>query len=228
MKVNCDLGESAETAADGRQVELLRLVDLANVCCGAHAGSRELTRVTMRQCAEAGVKVGAHPGYPDPEHFGRRMLFGVEYDAAAVAEMVSEQVGFARDAAREAGLELYHVKPHGALYNEAAKDGEVAEAIAAGVKLVARDVFLMGLAKSVMVGVFRRAGFVVLRESFADRRYTPEGLLVPRSEAGAMIESVEEARRQMTRLAEFSDTVCVHSDSPGALEMLRGIRVSGA
>jgi len=213
-------------AQDGRQMEMLRLVDLANVCCGAHAGSRELTRLTMRQCAEAGVKVGAHPGYPDPEHFGRRMLFGVTYDAVAIRELVGEQVGFAQEAAREEGCELYHVKPHGALYNEAAANGEVAEAIAAGVKQVAQDLFLMGLAKSVMVGVFRRAGFVVLREAFADRRYTAEGLLVPRSETGAMIEDVEEARAQLVRLGRFSDTVCVHSDSPGALNMLRGIRLN--
>jgi UPF0271 protein len=116
------------------------------------------------------------------------------------------------------------VKPHGALYNEAAVNGEVAEAIAVGVRRVVRDVFLVGLAKSTMVNVFRRQGFVVLREAFADRRYTTDGLLMPRTEAGALITDPAEARLQMERLSEFSDTVCVHGDSPGALELIAAIR----
>ena len=224
MKINCDLGEIEAMAADGRQEQILKLVDLANVCCGAHAGSLELTRLTMQQAAEARVKVGAHPGYPDRAHFGRRPLFGTEVDAKGVADLVAEQVALAVEAAREAGLELYHVKPHGALYNEAAANGEVAEAIALGVRRVLKDVFLMGLAGSVMVSVFRRQGFVVLREAFADRRYTEQGLLVPRSEAGSMIEDPREACEQLERLKSFADTVCVHGDSRGAVEMLEALR----
>jgi len=212
MLINCDLGESWPLQQSGRQREILGLCQLANVCCGAHAGDRDLTR-----------RVGAHPGYPDPEHFGRRPRFGVQSDATAIAQLVAEQVGFALDAAKEAGLDLYHVKPHGALYNEAAADGEVAEAIAEGVRRVVRDVFMVGLANSVMVGVFKRQGFVVLRESFADRRYTDAGLLVPRTEPNALIHDPAEARAQLERLKAFSDTVCVHSDSPNALELLRAI-----
>ena len=224
VSINCDLGEIEAMAKDGRQEQILSRVDLANVCCGAHSGSAELTRLTMRQAASAGVKVGAHPGYPDPEHFGRRPLFGIEYDGEQIADMVAEQVSLAKQAANEVGLRLYHVKPHGALYNEAAVNGELAEAIAKGVRRAERDVFLVGLAKSTMLGVFKRAGFVVLREAFADRRYTEDGLLVPRSEAGAMIEDVVEAKAQFARLAEFSDTVCVHGDSPGVLAMLEALR----
>lgn len=224
LKINCDLGESEAMASDGRQQKILQWVDLANVCCGAHAGSLELTRLTMRQAAEAKVRVGAHPGYPDREHFGRRALFGIEYDAQQVSELVADQVAVAIEAARAAGLELNHVKPHGALYNEAAVNGEVAEAIARGVKRVMRDVFLIGLANSTMVGVFKRQGFVVMRESFADRRYTQQGLLTPRTQADALISDAAEAREQMERLAGFSDTVCVHGDSPGALEILAALR----
>ncbi len=223
MLINCDLGESELMAADGRQQRILSMIQLANVCCGEHAGSRDLTKLTMRQCFDAKVKTGAHPGYPDPEHFGRRPLFGVEYDAQQISELVSAQVAFAKEAAEEAGLALYHVKPHGALYNEAAENGEVAEAIAKGVRKVLRDVFLVGLAKSVMVGVFRRQGFVVLREAFADRRYTAEGLLVPRSSPDALIHDPEEAHRQMLQLKRFSDTICVHSDSPNSLQMLKAL-----
>jgi UPF0271 protein len=178
----------------------------------------------MEQAAQAGVRVGAHPGYADREFFGRRPLFGKTLGAKDIVDLVSEQVGNAVEAADEFGLKLYHVKPHGALYNEAAEEGEVAEAIALGVRQVLRDVFLMGLAKSTMVGVFRRQGFVVLREAFADRRYTAEGLLVPRTEPGAMVEDAREAREQMLRLAGFCDTVCVHSDSPHALDLIRALR----
>lgn len=222
--INCDLGESELMAADGRQEKILTLVQLANVCCGAHAGNADLTKLTMRQCFEARVRAGAHPGYPDPEHFGRRSLFGVKYDAQQISGLVSDQVALAKEAAEASGLALYHVKPHGALYNEAAENGEVAEAIAKGVRKVVRDVFLVGLAKSVMVGVFRRQGFVVLREAFVDRRYTAQGLLVPRSAPDAVIEDPEEARRQMLQLRRFSDTICVHSDSPNSVKMLQALK----
>ncbi len=221
---NCDLGESEEMLRSGDQQSLLQLVDLANVCCGGHAGSRELTRLTMLQVASAGIRAGAHPGYPDREHFGRRSLFGVQYGPKEVADFVAEQVFLAAQAAQEAGLKLYHVKPHGALYNEAVRDGEVAEAIAHGVRSVARDVFLLGLSGTVMVNVFRRQGFVVLREAFADRRYTPDGQLVPRSEPGALVGDAHVAAEQLQRLAGRFETACVHSDSPGALEMLRELK----
>lgn len=223
MLINCDLGESDLMAADGRQQKILTLIQLANVCCGAHAGNADLTRLTMRHCFEAKVRAGAHPGYPDPDHFGRRPLFGIEYDAQQISDLVSDQVAFAKEAAEAAGLALYHVKPHGALYNEAAENGEVAEAIAKGVRKVLRDVFLVGLAKSVMVGVFRRQGFVVLREAFADRRYTAHGLLVPRTAPDALIHDPDEARCQMLVLKRFSDTICVHSDSPNCFQLLKAL-----
>lgn len=224
LLINCDLGESETMAQDGRQERILSRIHLANVCCGAHAGSAALTRLTMKHCFVAGLRVGAHPGYPDPDHFGRRSLFETVYNSAQVTALVADQVAFAKEAAAEAGLQLYHVKPHGALYNEASVNGEVAEAIAKGVRQVLRDVVLVGLAGSVMIEVFRRQGFVALRESFADRRYTPEGLLVNRSIHGALIEEPSEARRQMDRLAIFSDTVCVHGDSVNAIEILEAIQ----
>jgi UPF0271 protein len=224
MNWNCDLGESEAMVETGEQQAFLRLVDLANVCCGAHAGSVELTELTMQQVAAASVKAGAHPGYPDREHFGRRPLFGTTFRAADLVEIVASQVAVAQKAARKAGLHLFHVKPHGALYNEAARDGEVAEAIATGVRQVAPDVFLVGLSGSVMVNVFRRQGFVVLREAFADRRYTADRQLAPRTEPGALIEDPIEAAFQLRHLAGGFDTVCVHSDSPGGLALLSALR----
>lgn len=223
MLLNCDLGESPALFESGAQRELLRYLHLANVCCGAHAGSPELTRATFREAAAAQVRAGAHPGYPDPEHFGRRPLFGKQFNAAAVTDFVATQVAFARDAAREAGLELTHVKPHGALYNEAAADGEVAAAIARGVQLAAPGAVLIGLAGSVMLPVFRRQGFVIWREGFADRRYTEAGLLVPRSEPGAVLDDPALAIAQYAQLQRRCDTLCVHSDSPNAMAMLQAL-----
>ena len=223
LLINCDLGESWLLQRSGRQREILALCDLANVCCAAHAGDRDLTRATMAEAAEVGVRVGAHPGYPDPEHFGRRSLYRVSYDLDAIAQIVAEQVALAIDAAAQEGLVLYHVKPHGALYNEAASDADVAAAIAEGVGRVAPDLVLLGLANSIMIDVFSSLGFAVLRESFADRRYTAAGLLIPRSEPDALIEDPVVARAQTQLLASFSDTVCVHSDSRNALALLAAI-----
>ncbi len=226
--INCDVGESWESYRGGEQAELLALCELANVCCGAHAGDAELTRRTMAQVAASGVRAGAHPGYPDREHFGRRPRFRQAYGAGAVREMVAEQVSLAAAAAREAGLALHHVKPHGALYNEASaatdEAGELAEAIGAGVALVEREVRLVGLAGTQMLRVWRRMGFAVLREAFADRRYTAEGLLRARSEAGAMIETREEMEQQVRELAGKADTFCVHGDSSEAVKRLRELR----
>lgn len=228
MSINCDLGESWEAYRSGEQAEWLALADLANVCCGAHAGDLELTRATMRQVAASGKRAGAHPGYADREHFGRRPMFGKPLNARQVKELVAEQVGVAKEAAAEAGLRLYHVKPHGALYNEASattgEGGEVAEAIALGVKQAERDIFLVGLAGSQMLRVFKRMGFAVLRESFADRGYTKDGLLIPRGEAGAMLEDEEEIENQVRRLSPGTDTFCVHGDSAAALQKLRLLR----
>lgn len=228
MTLNCDLGETWELRENGTQRRLLELIDLANVGCGAHAGDAALTEATFADAAEVcrthPLRVGAHPGYPDLEHFGRRPLYGIQFDATGIVDLVSEQVQFAMQAARRQGLTLYHVKPHGALYNEAAVNGEVAEAIALGVRRVVKDIFLVGLAGSVMVNVFRRQGFVVLREAFADRRYTAQGLLVPRTEPGAMIETPEEALEQRKRLEKIADTLCVHGDGPQALEFVTALR----
>ncbi len=228
MTVNCDLGESWEAFHSGEQAAWIAVADLANVCCGGHAGDAELTRATMRQVAEAGKRAGAHPGYPDKENFGRHPLFGAPLNARQVSALVAEQLGFAREAAQEAGLRLYHVKPHGALYNQASaatpEAGELAEAIAIGVRQVERDIFLMGLAGSQMLRVFRRMGFAVLRESFADRGYTKEGLLIPRGEPGAMLESEDEIRDQVRRLSPGADTFCVHGDGAEALRKLKLLR----
>jgi UPF0271 protein len=226
--INCDLGESWDSYRSGEQAELLALCDLANVCCGAHAGDAELTRLTFLQIAGSQIRAGAHPGYPDREHFGRRRLYGTVYGAREIAEMVSEQVALAERLAREAGTRLRHVKPHGALYNEASEAtdeaGELAEGIALGVKAVDRELWLVGLSGSQMLRVWRRMGFSVLREGFADRRYTEEGLLAPRADGEGFVRTNEEMAAQVERLRPATDTFCVHGDSEEAREKLRELR----
>jgi len=143
-----------------------------------------------------------------------------------VADLVARQTEIAAQAAHICGQRIYHVKPHGALYNDASVEetgGEVAEAIAEGVKRVEREVFLVGLAGSVMLRVWKRAGFVVLRESFADRGYTPAGLLIPRGHPGALIEDVDKVLENLPHLAAISDTVCVHGDGPNAFKLAQAI-----
>ncbi len=220
--INCDLGESWEQFHSGEQLRLLEYLHLANVCCGAHAGDKNLSLATFEQIARfrTRLRAGAHPGYPDRENFGRLPRFGNPYTAKQVAELVATQVSFAVEAAATFGLKLYHVKPHGALYNEAASNGEVAEAIAQGVRRAAEDVFLVGLAGSVMLRVFKRQGFTVLREAFADRRYDAHGLLLPRGQAGALLEDSHEIAAQVETLRKRADTFCVHSDSPNAVARL--------
>ena len=158
IDLNCDMGEVPEAIADGTQEALLRSITSANVACGGHAGDEATMRTTVEQALKAGVAVGAHPGYPDRENFGRLEL---KMPAEAVANSIYEQVRVLAEVAAKCGAKLVHVKPHGALYNQAVKNRELAEAIAQGVAKYSKDLVLMGLAESLMLEVFREAGFAV-------------------------------------------------------------------
>jgi UPF0271 protein len=217
--LNADVGERPEALADGSEEALLRLLDWANIACGGHAGDDQSMRQVSALCRSLGVQVGAHPSYPDRERFGREEL---NLPAEAITEAVFEQV---RALARIAG-EVRHVKPHGALYNTAARDPAVAAAIAGGVARWSRDVTLVGLAGSRMIEVWRGQGFTIAEEAFADRRYEPDGSLRSRRFPGALITDPSEAAAQALRLAPTADTLCIHSDTPGALEIARAVRAA--
>ena len=193
IDLNCDMGELPEAIADGTQEALLRSITSANVACGGHAGDERTMRTTIEQAMRAGVAVGAHPGYPDRENFGRLEL---KMSAEAVANSVYEQVRALAEVAAKCGIKLVHVKPHGALYNQAVKNRELAEAIAKGVAKYSKDLVLMGLAESLMLEVFRKAGFAVAAEAFADRRYEPDGTLRSRKFENALIRDPAEAAPQ--------------------------------
>src|SRR6266566_382764 len=227
IDLNCDMGELPEAIADGTQEALLRSITSANVACGGHAGDEHTMRTTIEQALRAGVAIGAHPGYAGRANFGRLEL---KLSAEAIAESVFEQVRALADVASRCGARMVHVKPHGALYNQAVRNRELAGAIAKGVARWNRDVVLVGLAGSPMLDVFREAGFAVAAEAFADRRYEPDGTLRSRKFEDALIRNPEEAAWQALSMVERgvviafdgsevlvdAQTLCIHGDTPGA------------
>ncbi len=230
MDLNCDMGELPEAIADGTQEALMRSITSANVACGGHAGDEQTMRATIEQALRWKVAIGAHPGYPDRANFGRLEL---KLPAAAVADSVYEQVKALAEIAAACGTRIPHVKPHGALYNQAVRNRELAQAIAKGVARWRKDVVLVGLAGSPMLEVFREAGFAVAAEAFADRRYEPDGTLRSRKFDDALIRDPEEAARQALsitqrgvvvardggEIAVGAQTICIHGDTPGAPEI---------
>lgn len=221
IDLNADLGEGGPV-----DTELMAIVTSASVTCGFHAGRPADILQTLRRAAAAGVVVGAHPSYADREGFGRRDL-----DVAAddVRAGVVYQIGALDALARVAGTAVRYVKPHGALYNRAAWDPEVADAlIRAVVDTGPRP--LLALAGSTLVRRARAAGLEVHEEGFADRSYAPDGSLLSRSQPGAVIETVPEVVEQARALALGRgsgvplSSICVHGDTPGALELVRAVR----
>ncbi len=230
IDLNCDMGELPEAIADGTQEALLRSITSANVACGGHAGDERTMRTTIEQALRAGVAIGAHPGYAGRANFGRLEL---KLPAETIAESVFEQVRALAEIAAACGARLAHVKPHGALYNQAVRSRELAEAIAKGVARWSRDVVLVGLAGSPMLDVFREARFAVAAEAFADRRYELDGTLRSRKFEDALIRDPAEAARQALSIAQrgivtahdgtevklSAQTICIHGDTPGAPEI---------
>jgi UPF0271 protein len=210
VTLNCDLGELADTALEAA---LMEHITWANVACGAHAGDEDTMERTIRLALAHGVQVGAHPGYPDRANFGRVVL---PMTGDEIAATVEEQLQRLDAIARRLGARVRHVKPHGALYNLAAKDRSVALAVARGVGQWRADVTLVGLAGSVMLEAWREEGFAVAAEGFADRAYDAGGTLRPRSQPGALIIDPAEAALQAVRLMRSTDTICIHGDTPGA------------
>jgi UPF0271 protein len=235
IDLNCDMGEYPEAVVDGTQEALMRSVTSVNIACGGHAGAGEMMRATIEQALRHGVAIGAHPGYADRANFGRVEL---QLSAEEVADSVFEQVVALANIAESCGARVTHVKPHGALYNQAARDRVLAGAIGAGVARWGREVVMVGLAGSVMLEAFREAGFAVAAEAFADRRYEADGSLRSRKFADALISDPAEAAQQALqivregtvtaangeRISIRSQTLCGHGDTQGAIEIAGGVR----
>ncbi|WP_404469228.1 LamB/YcsF family protein [Sutcliffiella horikoshii] len=236
VDLNSDLGESFGAYTIGNDEEVLQYISSANIACGFHAGDYNVLMKTVKKAAELGVSVGAHPGFPDLAGFGRRDMHMSKQE---IFNLVVYQIGAIQAAARVAGTQVHHVKPHGALYNLASKDEMVSTAIAEAVHSVDPDLILFGLAGSKLVRAGENVGLRVAQEVFADRTYQQDGTLTPRSHAKAMIHDADLAVERVLRMVTDgkvtavngedifiqADTICVHGDEPEALEFVRKLRV---
>jgi UPF0271 protein len=213
IDLNCDLGEGC-----GNDAELMTLITSANVSCGFHAGDSATAHTALKLAAKHGVQVGAHPGYADRANFGRVEL---AMNEEAVFELCLYQVGALIGLAHSAGVRMRYVKPHGALYNQASRDDAYARPIVTAAEILKLPV--MGLPGSRLESLCK-TGFIA--EGFADRRYLPDGSLVPRSRPDAFVHDVDEAVTQADRLMREHGvrTLCVHGDNPQALDFVRGLR----
>jgi UPF0271 protein len=235
IDLNCDMGESFGRYVIGNDEAMMPYITSANIACGLHAGDPLVMEGTVRLAQEHGVGIGAHPGLPDLQGFGRRMM---QLAPEEVEAFVLYQIGALAAFAKAAGAKLVHVKPHGALYNLAARDRPLAEAIARAVARFSRQLILVGLANSLLVQAGLEAGLPVAREAFADRAYEADGSLRPRRLPGAVLEDPAQAAEQAVRIARDglvvaysgeevsvqAETLCLHGDTPTAIEIAKTIR----
>ncbi|MEJ5222986.1 MAG: 5-oxoprolinase subunit PxpA [Anaerolineales bacterium] len=233
IDLNCDLGESFGRYTLGDDAALMPFITSANIACGFHAGDPVVMQSTVRLAKRHGVAVGAHPGWPDLQGFGRREMTTAPDEVEA---LVLYQVGALAAFARAEGVDLTHVKPHGALYNQSARDPALAAAIARAVRRFSRDVILVGLAGCGLAAAGVEAGLRVAHEGFPDRNYNPDGTLMSRSLPGAVIEDPQQVAQHAVRLARegirfggqviVPDTLCLHGDNPHAAENARTVRAA--
>jgi UPF0271 protein len=228
------MGEFTGEAAIAKDAALMDYVSSVNIACGAHAGNEEVMRRTAENAIAKGVAIGAHPGYRDAENFGRAPM---ELPAGEVFDMVAEQVSALKKIAAELGGALHHVKPHGALYNQAAKDAELAATVANAVRSVDAGLAFYGLSQSHLITEAKKLGLKTFSEVFADRTYQNDGSLTPRSLPGALLTDTYDAVVQVLEMVTLgrvktlageripidAETICIHGDGEHALEFARAI-----
>lgn len=234
MSPNVSIDLNADVGEGMRDEELLPFLTSVNVACGVHAGDPSTMDETVALATARGLRIGAHPGYPDRENFGRVVM---EMPADGIERLVLYQIAALEGFVRSRGGSVTHVKPHGALYHAGAEFPDVARAIAEGARRFRTDIVLVGAPGSLLVEAGREAGLPVAEEAFADRRYLPDGTLMPRGNPGAVLTDPEEAAEQALRLTRDAsvvaadgsilsiraDTLCVHGDTPGAPRIARRI-----
>lgn len=230
IDLNCDLGEGSAYDAD-----LMPWITSANIACGAHAGDETTMRATVKLAREHDVAIGAHPGHRDRDHFGRLEL---SIPPAEVFQLVLDQIRLLQRIAAEEGANVKHVKPHGALYNQAARDPALACAIAVAVREADPALVLFGLSGSALISAGRDQGLATASETFADRSYQADGSLTPRSLSGALLATVEDACDQVLLMiregrvkaldgsivALKTETICLHGDGPHAVGFAKALR----
>ena len=237
IDLNADLGEGYGAWTMGDDAAMLAIVSSANVACGGHAGDPDTMAKTLQLAKRQGVVTGAHPSYPDIAGFGRRRL---PMMPAEIQRFTAAQIGALIAIGRLVGQPISYVKPHGALANVAAEDAEVADAIIRAVHAVDPHLAILAISGTMLEQVARQRGVPVFSEIFADRGYTPDGLLVPRSDPGAMIHDPDVAAKRLLGFVQnwqmptvggapvtlAADSVCIHGDSPDAVAMAGHIRAS--
>lgn len=235
MDINCDMGESFGRYTLGEDESMMGFATSVSIACGWHAGDPEVMAKTVRLAARHSIAVGAHPGYPDLLGFGRRKM---ETFPGEIKNYVLYQVGALYGFLREHKLRLQHVKPHGALYNLAAKDEETASEIISAVKAFNPELILVAPAGSIFAEMAVSAGLAVAREAFIDRAYLADGQLAPRSMEGAVIHDPDSIRKRVLSLARSgrlptieggqieleASTICIHGDTPGAWRLAQTVR----
>ncbi|EHK3038646.1 MULTISPECIES: 5-oxoprolinase subunit PxpA [Escherichia] len=232
IDLNADLGEGCASDA-----ELLTLVSSANIACGFHAGDAQTMQASVREAVKNGVAIGAHPGFPDRENFGRTAM---QLPPETVYAQTLYQIGALAAITHAEGGVMRHVKPHGMLYNQAAKDPQLADAIAKAVHACDPALILVGLAGSELIRAGKHYGLTTRQEVFADRGYQADGSLVPRSQPGALIEDEEQSLAQTLEMVQNgrvksitgewtpveAQTVCLHGDGEHALAFARHLRAA--
>ena len=235
VDLNCDLGESFGNYTCGMDASVIPHISSANVACGFHAGDPLVMQKTVALAAKYGTAVGAHPGFPDLVGFGRRNM---AVSPAELKAMVIYQVGALKAFCRSQGVTLQHVKPHGAMYNMAAKDRKLADAICEAIAEVDSNLILLGLSGSEMLKAAEAKGLRCASEVFADRAYEPDGSLTPRALEGSVITDEEEAIKRVLQMVKSgtvvarngqvipirADSICLHGDGVKAVEFARRIR----
>ena len=231
IDLNCDMGEGETEASAALDRELMQFISSCSIACGGHAGSEHSMRQTAASALNAGLRIGAHPSYPDRENFGRQSM---SISESALSAAITEQTAALKAIVTELGGELSFVKPHGALYNDMARDAELTSLVVTTIKAFDPTLKIMGLAGSHCSAICEDLAMPFLGEAFADRRYTDDGQLSPRSQDGAVITEPETAVTQILSIVEHArvesingkwlplqaQSICVHSDTPGALDHL--------
>ena len=237
IDINSDMGELKHLLDDSTYAEMMQYITSINVACGGHAGDDDMMLEMVMMALERGIKIGAHPSYPDKENFGR---IKIDMTSAAISETIAEQITRLKEIASNNGSLLTHVKPHGALYNKAVNNEEIAVAIGTGVKYVDEELKLVGLAGSKMLAVWQGMGFDIMGEGFADRTYERNGSLRNRNLDHALITSPQKAADQARLIIERNkviafdgsevsieaQTICIHSDTPNAVAIAEEVSTS--
>jgi 5-oxoprolinase (ATP-hydrolysing) subunit A len=236
IDLNCDLGESFGPWEMGNDAAMIELATSVNIACGFHAGDADIMRHTVGLAKARGVSIGAHPGYRDLHGFGRRPIPGLR--SSEIENLVAYQIGALQAIATAAGHKVTHVKAHGALSNVACDDDMTAKAIASAIKAVDPSLIFVVLANSKLVRAGEAANLPMVHEVFADRAYEDDGSLVSRKKPGAVLHEPKEIADRVVRMVQDgavvsvtgkvikmrTDTVCIHGDTPGAVDIARGVR----